>query len=532
MKKFLIISILAVITAAGSTIMAQDQPDEYLGLPGDNFNLYAVMNLFQQSETLEGFERSLNDENTRINNLDLNNDNFIDYIKVVDYVNGNDHTIVLRAVLGRKETQDVAVFTVQKFNDGSVQIQLTGDEVLYGRNYIIEPIYAETPNPGYASYSSRQNVAVVRTTYYEVAAWPLVRYIYVPGYVTWNSSWYWGFYPTYWNPWRPYYWHYYYGYHYNWYPQYYQHYRHCNYHRYAYWNDFYYHGHRAYSHNVSYRVNAGHYQATYSRPEQRKDGEALYSRSHPDRASSLSSGSSQSRRSDSQATTSRQPEGSAGSTSRRSVSTAPARTGNNTSTAQSAASQRRSVPVSTERKVENPSSGQGTSTARRTSPSSNQNTGNGSKSNQAVSERSRTISSSSKSSGIVSKVNSTVDDRARTNSNLNRSTGNVSGSTSSSIKNTGNVSRPASTVNKSTRPAYTASQNTVNARRSPEAVSSKPAYKPESSPRTSTARTTQQHSASVSSAPRRSSESSKPQSVAKSNSNSKEKETGNTSRRK
>jgi hypothetical protein len=36
----------------------------------------------------------------------------------------------------------------------------------------------------------------------------------------------------------------------------------------------------------------------------------------------------------------------------------------------------------------------------------------------------------------------------------------------------------------------------------------------------------------VSSAPRRSSESSKPQSVAKSNSNSKEKETGNTSRRK
>ncbi len=418
MKKFLIISILAVITAAGSTIMAQDQPDEYLGLPGDNFNLYAVMNLFQKSETLEGFERSLNDENTRINNLDLNNDNFIDYIKVVDYVNGNDHTIVLRAVLGRKETQDVAVFTVQKFNDGSVQIQLTGDEVLYGRNYIIEPIYAETPNPGYSSYSSRQNVAVVRTTYYEVAAWPLVRYIYVPGYVTWNSSWYWGFYPTYWNPWRPYYWHYYYGYHYNWYPQYYQYYHHCNYHRYAYWNDFYYHGHRAYSHNVSYRVNAGHYQATYSRPEQRKDGEALYSRSHPERASSLSSASSQSRRTDSQATASRQPEGSAGSTSRRSVSTTTDRTGNNTSTAQSAASQRRSVPVSTERKVENPSSGQGTSTARRTSPSSNQNTGNASKSNQAVSERSRTISSASKSTGIVSKVNSTVDNRARTSSNF------------------------------------------------------------------------------------------------------------------
>jgi len=52
--------------------MAQEQNDNYLGLPGDNLNLYAVMTLFQESKTLEEFERSLNDENSRINNLDLN----------------------------------------------------------------------------------------------------------------------------------------------------------------------------------------------------------------------------------------------------------------------------------------------------------------------------------------------------------------------------------------------------------------------------------------------------------------------------
>ena len=138
--------------------MAQDYPDEYLGLPGDNFNLYAVMNLFQQSETIEGFERSLNDENTRINNLDLNNDNLIDYVKAIDYVDGNVHTIVLQAQLDRNDNQDVAVFTVQKLRDGAVQIQLIGDEALYGRNYIVEPIYAETPNPGYTGRSNRQNV--------------------------------------------------------------------------------------------------------------------------------------------------------------------------------------------------------------------------------------------------------------------------------------------------------------------------------------------------------------------------------------
>jgi len=85
MKRFLIISILAAIAAVATAKMPQDYPEEYLGLPGDNFNLYAVMKLFQESETLEGFERSLNDENSRINNLDLNNDNYIDYIKVIDY---------------------------------------------------------------------------------------------------------------------------------------------------------------------------------------------------------------------------------------------------------------------------------------------------------------------------------------------------------------------------------------------------------------------------------------------------------------
>ena len=270
MKRFLITSILAAMVAVGTALMAQDYPDEYLGLPGDNFNLYAVMNLFQQSETIEGFERSLNDENSRINNLDLNNDNYIDYIKVIDYVDGNVHTIVLQAVLDRNDNQDVAVFTVQKLRDGAVQIQLIGDEALYGRNYIVEPIYAETPNPGYTGRSNRQNVNVVTTTYVEVAAWPLVRYIYLPDYRIWRSSWYWGYYPSYWNPWRPYYWHYYYGYHYNWYPTYYSHFHRYDRPRYDRWNDFYYRDKRVYSRNVTININEGHYKTTYSRPEQRR----------------------------------------------------------------------------------------------------------------------------------------------------------------------------------------------------------------------------------------------------------------------
>ncbi|MBN2213136.1 MAG: hypothetical protein JW723_02740 [Bacteroidales bacterium] len=277
MKKLMITSILALLLAGGSTMRAQDWPEEYLGLPGDNLNLYAVMDLFQESETLEGFERNLNDENSRINNLDLNGDNIVDYITVSDYVDGNIHTIVLRALLSRKESQDVAVFTVEQMRNGEVRIQLIGDEALYGRNYIIEPIYAETPNPGYRGMSvNRTNVRVVTATYYDIAAWPVIRFMFHPAYIVWRSSWYWGYYPVYWISWRPYYWHYYYGYHYHWYTHYYSRY-HFGYHcYYAHYHDHYYRHIRHHSPVVRARIEGGYYKATYSRPEQRKEGEALY----------------------------------------------------------------------------------------------------------------------------------------------------------------------------------------------------------------------------------------------------------------
>jgi hypothetical protein len=293
MKKLICTSILTVLIASVTVVKAQDYPQEYLGLPGDNLNLYAVMKLFQESETLEAFERNLNDENSRINNLDLNGDNMVDYITVSDYVDGNVHNIVLRAILGRNEYQDVAVFTVEKLRNGSVQIQLIGDEDLYGKNYIVEPIYAETPNPGYGGRTVyRDNVTVVTTTYYEVAGWPMIRFIFSPFYLGWHSSWYWGYYPVYWHPWRPWYWHYYYGYHFHWFPVYYSHYRHWDRPRYYRYHDFYYGRVRAHSANVARRMTEGHYKQTYSRPELRREGEALYARTYGSRSSDQRSHSS------------------------------------------------------------------------------------------------------------------------------------------------------------------------------------------------------------------------------------------------
>lgn len=336
MKKFLITSLLAVLAATTTIVRAQNYQEAYLGLPGDNLNLYAVMNLFQESQTLEEFERKLNEENSRINNLDLNGDNFVDYITVNDYVDGNVHNIVLRVALNRFENQDVAVFTVERLRNGAVQIQLIGDEALYGKNYIIEPIYAETPNPGYRGNSyKKNNVTVVTTTYYEVAYWPVIRFIYQPSYIVWRSSWYWGYYPVYWSSWRPYYWHFYYGYHSHWHPHYYTYYRHCDYYRYHRYNDYYYSHVRAHSPYVSKGVKEGHYKHTYSRPDQRSGGEALYARTHA----------------------------SAGS-ERRTTATVNSRSGDTRVTGQGSAEVRRTAPAASKGSTGRPAE-QSASTARR-----------------------------------------------------------------------------------------------------------------------------------------------------------------------
>lgn len=282
---------MVLILATGFGVSAVDYRQERLNLPGDNLNLYAVMKLFQESETIEGFEKSLNAEDSYINNLDLNGDNYIDYITVTDYVDGLDHTIVLRVAINARENQDVAVITVNKDRHGKVYVQMIGDELLYGKNYIIEPYYnadgtvRETPNPAYTGNARVVNTGttvVPGATYVEVHAWPVIRYIYMPTYVVWHSPWYWGYYPTYWRPWRAYYWDYYYGYHAHWHHHYYHHYRYANYYRYTHYTDHYYNRHRHYSTTVRTYRDGGRYNQTYSRPDLRSEGSALYAQRHGD----------------------------------------------------------------------------------------------------------------------------------------------------------------------------------------------------------------------------------------------------------
>ncbi len=221
MKKLVLIGMVLIVGFWSASSFSQNRDEVVaLGLPGDNFNLYAVLDVFQKSKTFEDFEREINTRGSNINNLDLNNDGYVDYISVVSYNQGHFHSIVLRDSFGSDDYQDVAVIEVSKNNAGKVLIQLIGDEALYGDNYIVEPSsgYTEgTPNPGYTGAESAMigNYSPSRIVF--VNDWPIVLSLFSPHFSLYISPWYWGYYPVYWSPWAPIGYHSYWSFHFHYY---------------------------------------------------------------------------------------------------------------------------------------------------------------------------------------------------------------------------------------------------------------------------------------------------------------------------
>lgn len=143
----------------------------------DNLDLRAVASIFGDSRDLEDFESRLNDPKNQISNLDLNNDNQVDYLRVIESVEGRTHLIVLQSVLGKDTFQDVATVEVEKDSNNRIQVQVVGDVFMYGNNYIYEPVYVSTP--------------------------VIYNHFWTPYYRPYYSSWYWGYYPSYYTYWSP-----------------------------------------------------------------------------------------------------------------------------------------------------------------------------------------------------------------------------------------------------------------------------------------------------------------------------------------
>ncbi len=144
----------------------------------ENLDLEAVASVFGEAEDLEDFEKKLNDPDTQISNLDLNEDGEVDYLRVIESSKDETHLVTIQAVIEEDKYQDVAVIDVEKDSEGETQVQVVGDVYMYGPDYIITPVYVHPP------------VVVV--------------WFWGPYYNPWRSPYYYGYYPPYYRPWRPY----------------------------------------------------------------------------------------------------------------------------------------------------------------------------------------------------------------------------------------------------------------------------------------------------------------------------------------
>jgi hypothetical protein len=196
MKKFILPFLAGTLSLLNQPVFSQEDTTALLGLPGDNLDLYAVLTVFQKSKTIEEFEKTLNDEKSKINNLDLNLDKKIDFIKVVSRKKDDSHTFVLQVDVTKDETQDVAVILLDKDKNQKVSLQIVGDEDLYGKDYVIEPKgnSSVTPNPGYTG-ESPVTVTIPATTTVVVESAPIVQYVYSPAYVPYVPPYHYGYYP-------------------------------------------------------------------------------------------------------------------------------------------------------------------------------------------------------------------------------------------------------------------------------------------------------------------------------------------------
>jgi len=143
----------------------------------NNLDLKAVSTAFGESRDLEEFEKKLNDYDSQISNLDLNNDGQVDYLRVIEDNEKGVHIVKIQAVLDKDVYQDVASIIVEKDQNDNPTVQVVGDPYIYGDNYVIEPSYMYTPS--------------------------IFSFFWGANYFSWNSPYYWGYYPSYYHHNRP-----------------------------------------------------------------------------------------------------------------------------------------------------------------------------------------------------------------------------------------------------------------------------------------------------------------------------------------
>ena len=156
--------------APKTTTVTTVKVTNYSSDPCFYLDLNAVAAAFAESRSVSEFEMLLNSSRYMINNLDLNRDGFIDYLRVIETRSGFYNACLIQACLAPGVFQDVATLVAEHRPD-VLFVEVIGDAYLYGRNYIVRPVFVKRP-PMWDVYGR-------------------------PNYATWSSPYYYGNYPSY-----------------------------------------------------------------------------------------------------------------------------------------------------------------------------------------------------------------------------------------------------------------------------------------------------------------------------------------------
>lgn len=224
MKRIQTFFSMLICSAIGLTTQAQSQSGvDSTGLPGDNFSLQGALQMFKNASSPEEFEKMLNTEGNHVNNLDLNGDGDIDYIRVIDKMDKGNHVFILQVPVSDNENQDIAVIELEKTGEASAVLQIIGDEDIYGEQTIVEP-NGDEKDSGFildkkndsGPSADEEIISTESGIVINVWFWPCVRFVYAPVYRPWVSPWRWRAYPVWWHPWHPIAWRVFHPFHLGW----------------------------------------------------------------------------------------------------------------------------------------------------------------------------------------------------------------------------------------------------------------------------------------------------------------------------
>ena len=107
-------------------------------------DLHAVAAAFAEARSVQEFEDMLNSSRYMINNLDLNGDGYIDYLRVIETRQGYYHACLIQACIAPSIFQDVATLVVER-RANALYVEVVGDPYIYGYNYIVRPVFVSRP---------------------------------------------------------------------------------------------------------------------------------------------------------------------------------------------------------------------------------------------------------------------------------------------------------------------------------------------------------------------------------------------------